>query len=81
MSLQEKNSNTTLVKVKYCSIVSQQTKMVNSNTTLVKVKFPPLNKQSSFKSIQIQLLLKLNWIKYRQCFQLYHSNTTLVKVK
>ena len=32
------NSNTTLVKVKYYSTLSQELKLKNSNTTLVKVK-------------------------------------------
>ena len=59
----KKNSNTTLVKVKfdyiYCYIWSRW----YSNTTLVKVKSPPNFTPIEFSTIQIQHLLKLNILK------------------
>ena len=53
-------SNTTLVKVKFYSIVWHFFEFVVSNTTLVKVKFKPAFRKSSTADFEIQHVLKLN---------------------
>ena len=55
---------------------------MNSNTTLVKVKYLNKNLPLDLNYIQIQHLLKLNYLMYiLHIYNVYNSNTTLVKVK
>ena len=55
---------------------------MNSNTTLVKVKCQAILSFSDACSIQIQHLLKLNYIVHINIYYFFfYSNTTLVKVK
>ena len=56
--------------------------MVYSNTTLVKVKYAPNRSKCDWlKLIQIQHLLKLNYLININGGSSDNSNTTLVKVK
>ena len=55
--------------------------VLNSNTTLVKVKSSISFVSSLIAAIQIQHLLKLNFIKKAGDYVRFYSNTTLVKVK
>ena len=75
-----KDSNTTLVKVKQKAFNLDGTIKNNSNTTLVKVKCHK-KRDIIIDYIQIQHLLKLNVSKINHCECLSNSNTTLVKVK
>ena len=58
-----KNSNTTLVKVKYYQDVNSELELINSNTTLVKVKSianrqnlkKPLNSNTTLVKVKFEL--------------------------
>ncbi len=77
-----RNSNTTNVKVKYIKFFVSLYFIDYSNTTNVKVKSPQLQKIFLNKEIQIQPMLRLNYLLwYAGNAPATNSNTTNVKVK
>ncbi len=80
--VQCKNSNTTLVKVKFISSSYNVANSINSNTTLVKVKFYTIIPHFSGLVYSNTTLVKVKFAKcIDACIGHFYSNTTLVKVK
>ena len=81
-SIDCRNSNTTFVNVKHLNTGASYKTCYNSNTTFVNVKQLLSILFSFFSSIQIQLLLMLNYNRFGYNLDVTsNSNTTFVNVK
>ena len=75
------DSNTTLVKVKYCVDNMSWYFIPNSNTTLVKVKFGQISQNYGTSTNSNTTLVKVKCVVSFFEYSWSDSNTTLVKVK